>query len=152
MNLDRNSKKDQETNLLSQAIYRYVPYWPLFLILILLGFGVAWFYIRFSPSLYESTAKILIKDERKGAENTKAFEELNLLATKKIIENEVDVIQSRTLLNEVVKHLLLYAPVFEEKLINNVSAYTNSPIRIKLKDADMLSTVPKVPFTYDSKN
>ncbi len=58
-------------------------------------------------------AKILIKDEKKGSENTEAVNFLNLMGTKKLLENEKDVITSKTLLTQTVKNLGLYASVFE---------------------------------------
>lgn len=63
-----SSKKGLETekSLISQLWFKYFPYWPIFLMLLLL-FGVgAYLYLRHKTPLYESTASILIKDEKKG--------------------------------------------------------------------------------------
>ncbi|HEY0059349.1 MAG TPA: polysaccharide biosynthesis tyrosine autokinase, partial [Flavisolibacter sp.] len=109
----------------------------------------AWLYIRFTTPLYESTARILIKDEKKGAEGAKTVEELNPLSTKKIIENETEVIRSRPLLDEVVKKLSLYAPVYEENRFKDRPAYTTSPVLIQVKNTEALKEVEKVPFSFD---
>src|SRR5689334_20181198 len=118
MSSTQHSRKHEE-NFIIQTLSRYLPYWPLFVVLFIVALGAAWAYLRLSKPLYESSARILIKDEKKGAEDGKAVEGLNLLSTKKIIENETEVIQSRTLLKEVVNNLHLYTPVIEEgKLVN----------------------------------
>src|SRR6476469_8507222 len=114
---------------LNQLWVRYMAYWPLFLLLFSAALAGAYIYLRYTVPLYESTARILIKDEKKGSEDTKALESLNLLNTKKIIENEIEVIQSRTLVDEVVKNLFLYAPISEEGRIKSLSAYLTSPIK-----------------------
>ena len=152
MNIMKTHKRiseDKETNVLSQVIFRYVPYWPLFAVLCVVAFAGSWLYLRYVTPLYESTARVLIKDERKGAEDTKAVEELNLLSTKKIIENEMEVIQSRTLIHEVVKNLHLYAPVYEEGKIRAAVAYNSSPVVIQVPDAEKIKEVKKVPFRYE---
>src|SRR4051812_22173985 len=102
--------QEKDSNLVPKMIFRYLPYWPMFLLLLVLAGAAGWLYLRFQTPLYESTAKIMIKDEHKGTEDAKTVEDLNMMSTKKIVDNEVEVIQSRTLLNNVVRALSLYAP------------------------------------------
>src|ERR1700755_2865505 len=103
----------------AQLWNRYVSYWPWFVFLLLLAIGGAFLYLRYAIPQYESTARLLIKDEKKGVEDSKGLESLNLISTKKILENEMEVLQSRTLLKEVVQNLNLYAPVYEDRQINS---------------------------------
>jgi capsular exopolysaccharide synthesis family protein len=152
MKNSKNRVEENESNFLGKIIFRFLPYWPVFAILFLLAGVGSWLYLRFTTPLYESTARLLIKDEKKGTENTKGLEDLNLISTKKIIENEVEVIQSRPLLNEVVRNLHLYAPVYEEGNIRRSSAYVTSPISIEVQNTDKIQQVDKVEFDYDSKS
>jgi len=99
--------------------------------------------------MYESATTILIKDERKGLDDSKMIESLNQLATKKIIENEIEVLHSRALMNAVVKKLQLYAPVFEVGKMVSASAYETSPIKIAVKNPDLFNEVDRIPFSYD---
>lgn len=149
MDKRRSLKEDQESNIAAQVLFRYVPYWPLFLALFAVAGVSAWLYIRITTPLYESTARILIKDEKKGAEGAKTVEELNPLSTKKIIENETEVIRSRPLLDEVVTKLSLYAPVYEESRFKDRPAYTASPVIIQVNHPEALKEVEKVPFSFD---
>ncbi len=68
----------------SQLVFRYLPYWPLFLVLILLGAGAAYFYLKTVVPVYEISASILIKDEKKGSDESKITESLDLLEPKKL--------------------------------------------------------------------
>lgn len=151
MKNSKNRIEEKESNFLAKIIFRFLPYWPMFAILFLLAGIGSWLYLRFTTPLYESTARLLIKDEKKGTENTKALEDLNLISTKKIIENEMEVIQSRPLLNEVVKSLHLYAPVFEEGNIRRASAYLTSPINIEVQNTDKIQQTDKIEFVFDAK-
>ncbi len=151
MIMNRKVSEDKESNFTSSFIFRFLPYWPLFLILILASFAGAWFYLKFTVPVYETNARILIKDEKKGSEDSKTLESLDLISPKKIVDNEVEVIQSKALLSEVVKNLNLYAPVSEEKRFNSISAYTTSPIII-VSDTNNVKEVSKVYFTVSNNN
>lgn len=143
--------EEKEPNFLGNLLFRYLPYWPLFLLLFMLAGLGAWLYLRFTTPLYQSSARLLIKDERKGTENTRALEDLNLISTKKIIENEVEVIQSRPLLTDVAMALRLYAPVFEAGKIRSASAYVTSPVSVEAQNPEALLPAKKIDFSYDSK-
>ena len=82
----------KEENLITTLIAKYVAYWPLFLVAGILAFGCAYVYLRYTIPLYEATATLIIKDEKKGYDDSKMMESLNMMSTKKIIENEVEVL------------------------------------------------------------
>lgn len=140
---------ERDNNYLAKIVFRYLPYWPLFVLLLVLSGAGAWLYLRFQTPLYQSTARLMIKDEKKGTENTKALEDLNLISTKKIIENEIEVIQSRTLLNNVVTNLHLYAPLFEEGKFRKGSAYKKSPIVIEIDNTEKIQPQKRIDFSFD---
>lgn len=138
----------KEKNVLTQVWSRYYPYWPLFLLLLVVCTAAAWVYLRMATPLYETTASILIKDEKKGIDDSKMIESLNLITTKKIVENEIEVIKSRSLMNEVVKNLALYAPVYQDGKWNDPSAYATTPVKIEAKDPDALQKSGKIYFSF----
>ena len=140
----------QDSNIINQVLFRYLPYWPLFIIMLLVGILGAYLYIRYKVPVYEATATILVKDEKKGIDDSQIMESLNLFGGKKIVENEIEIIRSRTLLKEVVKNLHLYSPVYEEGKVNTVPAFAKSPIEIELREPDSLMAVGKIYFTVDN--
>jgi tyrosine-protein kinase Etk/Wzc len=142
--------EENEENIFHQLLFRYLPYWPLFLILILLGAGAAYFYLKTLVPVYEISASILIKDEKKGSDDSKIMESLNLLSSKKIVENEIEVIHSRTILTEVIKDLHLYAPIFEKDEFVSRPAYITSPIIVELQQPDSLLQAQDVSFIYSA--
>jgi len=140
-----------EKNVLSQLGFKYLPYWPLFVLFVVASLAGAWVYIRYKTTpLYESVATILIKDEKKGQDDSKMIESLNMLSSKKIIENEMEVLQSKELMLQVVKKLHLYAQIFEKGKVKPLSIYTTSPVRIQMRNPESLEPVSNVFFTYDS--
>lgn len=143
-------KENSKDSLFEELTDKYLPYWPLFIILLAIFLPLAAIYIHYSTPVYQITATILIADERKGADENSMLESLNLLSAKKIVENEVEVLHSRKLMNEVVKDLRLYAPVFEEGKVKPGSAYIASPVTIEVNDPDKLVESDAIYFTYDS--
>jgi len=140
-----------ENNFFQQLFFRYWPYWPLFILLMICGLGVGYVYLRTSTPLFESSATILIKDEKKGLDDSKVVESLNPLSTKKIVENETEIIRSRAILIEVVKELNLYAQSFEKEGLVIKTAYTSSPVILQVKSPDSLTDgSDKIPFTWSA--
>jgi tyrosine-protein kinase Etk/Wzc len=151
--MQQPQKNIQDTNLtggFNQIISRFVPYWPLFLILLIICLGCAKLYLRYTIPIYESKATILIKDESKGVENSESLASLNIFGSKKIVENEIEVIKSRTVMKNVVKNLALYSPIYIEGKVQSVSAYISSPVKVFLKSPDSLIESGKIYFTYNN--
>lgn len=147
-----NGIETSESDLFQQLFFRYWPYWPLFVILMICSLGISYAYLHSTTPVYESTSTILIKDEKKGLDESKAMESLNPLSSKKIVENETEILHSRSLMNEVVKELFLYAPVSQKEGFITRSAYTSSPIVVELEHPDSLKEAQKIGFTYSPAN
>ena len=147
--MTKKSGMQQDGNIVNQLLFRYLPYWPLFVVMIILGVAFAYVYIRYKVPIYEANASILIKDERKGADESKIVEQMNLFGSKKIVENEIEMIRSRGLLKNVVKNLRLYAPVYEEGQVNVVPAFVKSPVELEVRSMDSIVEEKKIYFSYD---
>ncbi len=131
-----------------QLAVKYLPYWPLFLILIALFVSLAYFYIQYAPPVYESTASILIKDKNRGQEDSKMEELLNIFGEKKIVENELEVLRSNEVINQIVISMRLYAPVDRKSGWITRSGFLTSPVVPELADPKSIKETENIPFTY----
>ena len=141
--MNYNHKSAKSENLFSTLMDLFFPFWPLLPVILVVIFLLAWSYKKYQTPTYDISATLIIKDEMKGVNNSKMLESMNPFDSKKIVENEIKVIQSRDLMKKVVDTMNLYAPFYEEKEflglnIKSVSAYNSSPIRIKLKNQDKI--------------
>lgn len=141
----------EETNEVSLAdlFYNYLSYWPFFVLLLLFGITGAWLYLRYKLPVYQTTATILIKDDKNSGAGTDLLQAFDMFGSKKNVLNEIEVLQSKTLMQEVVKNLHLYGPVTVAGRVKSQSAYVLSPIVIEAKATDSLKTVKKVNFKYN---
>ena len=122
------------------VIIKYISYWKLFLLLIIIACTLSFLYLRYAVSLYEAKITIMIKDDQKGGtgmSETSAFEDFSIFNKGLFIENEKSILKSRRLMANVVKDLSLRN---EYKRIGN---YTG------LRKAEVYKTNPfKVQFIY----
>ena len=82
---------DSQEVTLSEIIDKYTPYWPWFLLLLLFSLAGSWFYLRNKNPVYQTTASILIKDDKKGAGAMDPLEAFDMFGGKKSVENEVEM-------------------------------------------------------------
>jgi tyrosine-protein kinase Etk/Wzc len=142
---------EKENNGFRHILTKFIPYWPLFLITLVLSAAILYAYLKVTVRIYESTASVLIKDEKKGQEDSKMEEVLNVFGTKKIVENELEIFHSNSLIISVVKKLDLYAPVFEEKGwrgLGTTSAYMTSPVIVEVPDPSEIDETGKIYFRF----
>jgi len=128
-------KERPDTNLLVQILQRYFPFWPLFLVTTMAGLAISWFMLRNETRIYVATAKALLKDPQKSGGDSKVLDALNIFSEKKIVENEIIVLRSSSILEEVARSLDLYAPVFNQGRVRIEELYKgNSPVWFRALD------------------
>ena len=141
---------NSEDSLATSVVHKYLPFWPLFVFLSVVFLLGAWGYLHyFAIPSYEITASLIVKDEKKGVEDAKMTESIDAFTSNTIVENEINVIHSFSLISKVVDELMLYAPVYEEERFKSVPAYITSPVRIKLKSPENAKEFEKIYYTYD---
>jgi capsular exopolysaccharide synthesis family protein len=133
-----NFKEDEEEMFFKKFASRFLPNWPWFLLSFVIAIGAAYGYMKFATPVYEAKAAILIADETKGNEESKMAASLNMISSNVIVENEVEVLQSYSLMKKVANKLNLYAPVFKEGKFRAISAYDESPVKIEISNPDSI--------------
>ncbi|MDT0559372.1 polysaccharide biosynthesis tyrosine autokinase [Ichthyenterobacterium sp. W332] len=109
---------------ITNEIKRYLRFWPWFLLALILSFIVAHFYLKYTTSVYQTTAKIKILDESEGLElptSAFVFKRVNIN-----LENEIEILKSYLILEKVAKSLKLTSSIFEEGTIQT-SQVENPP-------------------------
>jgi len=104
------TSSDQDSNQHTRDLLnRYLYHWPLFVLSVLAFTAIAIIYIKNQLPVYNVMAKISIKDDQKSSTDAKAaLQELDILKSPKVVENEVAIIRSRPLISKVVNDLKLW--------------------------------------------
>ena len=114
------------------TILKYLYHWPLFALSFVLCLGGAFLYLKNVSPVYEVTAKLLINDEGKGAAAESAMPELDFIRNNKLIENELEILKSRGLMNKVVNDLQLWITYQEDEKLFDKDLYNTTPVRLVL--------------------
>lgn len=104
------SVEEVQENSLKDILVKYLFYWKWFIISLTFSIILGFVYLRYQTPLYEVNATILIKDDKKGgtiSDELSAFEDLGILKNSKNIDNEIEILKSRSLMTKVVDELKL---------------------------------------------
>ncbi|HLF51199.1 GumC family protein [Flavobacterium sp.] len=118
----------------------YLMQWKWFVLSVLLLLAGAYFYLRYAVPQYKAVTTILVKDEKKGgmASELSAFADLGMLSgAKSNVDNEIEILKSRTLIQATVKELGLNVSYLSLGRVKSAEIYKNAPIEI------LFSTVSK---------
>jgi tyrosine-protein kinase Etk/Wzc len=118
---------------LKQQLEKYLVHWRWFLLSIVIGLLLAFLYLRFSTPSYEASTTILVKDEKKGGmlSELSVFSDLGLGASvKSNIDNEIEILKSRTLAESTILKLNLNIALFHKENFMEHDIYGEAPIEI----------------------
>ena len=98
-------EKEENTNW--QAIFfKYIIRWPWFIASVIFCLICAWLYLKVTTPVYNINASIIIKDDKKGGNtgnDLSAFEDLGIISSSKNIDNEIEILRSKSLIKDVVR-------------------------------------------------
>ena len=141
---------EEEVNI-QELLFRYLIHWPWFVASVLFCVVCAFAYLKVATPIYNVSATVLIKDENKGGGATMAseLEKMGLggmMNTKSNVDNEVEVLKSKSLALEVVEQLNLYVSYRNEDGWLSKEMYRTSPVLVSLtpQEADQLEKPMKV--------
>lgn len=141
MNTEQMNKNipKQDTEIKVADIFRLVIInWYWFALSILVCLGVAFLYVKSTSSIYSRKASVLIRDDSKGGtiSESSAFADLSLFGSKRNVDNEVLVFQSRHLMEEVAHRLHLDMSYKVKNGLREDELYTHSPVVISFPEAE----------------
>ncbi|PWG78811.1 GumC family protein [Pararcticibacter amylolyticus] len=122
----------QQSGSFRNIIGEYLYHWPLFVLFLLISVTGALIYLHYATPAYTVRARLLIKDSEKGIGAETALKELNLFKSNTVVENELEVLKSRSLLNNVVQDLKLWVQYQGQDNLKYKDLYDKSPVRLTL--------------------
>jgi len=129
---------------IKEELFKYLTHWRWFLLSILTTLVLAFLYIKFTPKSYSVATKILIKDEKSNdlANQLSAFSEMSLLGnSKNNIENEIEILKSRTLIYNTLDSLNLNIQYIDASEVIEKDLYKKSPVQVIWNNDQLLKTV-----------
>lgn len=136
------NEQDEEKINYQELLFRYIIHWPWFVASVLVCLIGAWVYLHFQTPVYQVSASIMIKDDKMGSGSTD-LGNLGIggvITSTQGIDNEIEVLRSKTILKEVVNNLELYITYYDEDEFPEKELYQTSPVIVNLtaQEADKL--------------
>ena len=125
-----SASEDTSTDI-RKLLFKYLAHWKLFCVSFVALFILGFVYMQNLVPQYRISASILIKDH-KQSDNLSMLEELDLFYNAKVVENEIEILRSYTLLEEVVDELNLDVRYSLENGWRTKDVYGNLPIKIEV--------------------
>lgn len=125
-------EKEEKTDF-KAVLFKYTIHWPWFVACILLCMAGAWLYLHYTPPVYNISASVIIKDNDKNSKASSGMadlEDLGFYSSINNFDNEVEILQSRTLIKKVVEELDLYISYVEKSSFHDIELYKSSPVKV----------------------
>ena len=102
LNDNYNQENIEDKYDLKKELFKYLFFWRWFVFSIILCVIISFFYLRYSHTIYSTSAKIKILDKKEASLELPSASDL--FSSNKInLENEIELLSSYTILNKVIE-------------------------------------------------
>ena len=142
LELDKEQEKQGIASFFDFAtLYRTVILnWYWFVLSLIIFGGIGAIYLRYTTPLYQSTAKLLIKDEdnnsRRGS-SLQNMSNLGIISNSTGVDNEMEILSSHSIAEDAIRDLKLYVNYTTEGKVKDVIAYRNQPLTVDIDAAHL---------------
>ncbi|MBQ7422657.1 MAG: polysaccharide biosynthesis tyrosine autokinase [Prevotella sp.] len=145
LDLKATTQVEEESSVFDfQVVYRTIILnWMWFLLSLIICLGAAALYLRYKTPTYQANAKFLIKDDddkgyRRGNSSTlQGMTTLGLISSSNGFDNEMEILQSHTLAQQVVRDLKLYVSYTSSGRLKDHLYYKIQPINVDIDAAHL---------------
>lgn len=108
--------------------------WKWFVLSLIISLGAAHIYLRYATPIYQAAAKLLIKEEQNGRRGNSIQNSANLgiISNSNGIDNEMEILKSRTLAQQAVYDLKLYTTYRHEGRIKDHLIYGEQEVNVDM--------------------
>ena len=143
LELDKEQEKEGVTSFFDfAALYRTIIlncYW--FVLSLIIFGGIGAIYLRYTTPLYQSTAKLLIKDDDNGSSrrgsSLQNITNLGTISNSAGIDNEMEILSSHSIAEDAIRDLKLYVNYTTEGKVKDVITYRDQPLVVDIDAAHL---------------
>lgn len=143
LELDKEQEKEGVTSFFDfAALYRTIILnWYWFVLSLIIFGGIGAIYLRYTTPLYQSTAKLLIKDDDNGSSrrgsSLQNITNLGTISNSAGIDNEMEILSSHSIAEDAIRDLKLYVNYTTEGKVKDVITYHDQPLIVDIDAAHL---------------
>ncbi len=141
-NMESGSEQEQEEKSVIdlQLIYStLILNWKWFLLSVVICLGLGFAYVKFSTKIFQSSTKVLVRDDssksggsRSGAAAALSSMNLGFMSSSNGIDNEIEIINSRYMVQQTIFNLKAYTEYKHEGLLKDTLVYRKQEINVEM--------------------
>ena len=143
LELDKEQEKEGVASFFDfAALYRTIILnWYWFVLSLIIFGGIGAIYLRYTTPLYQSTAKLLIKDDDNGSSrrgsSLQNITNLGTISNSTGIDNEMEILSSHSIAEDAIRDLKLYVNYTTEGKVKDVITYRDQPLVVDIDAAHL---------------
>lgn len=131
-------KEEDGIFTLKNLLPMFLDNWKWFVLSVIICLGLAVVKLHYTPKVYLATTKVLIKDDdsnsRRHAKNAlQGMENIGMITNSTGLDNEVEILSSPTVMEDVVRKLSLNIEYYIEGNVIDHTIYKNQPVNATLE-------------------
>ena len=135
--------QEEETVDIRAILDHYLVHYKWIIICLLLALGLAFAYLRYATTIYESEASVLVRDDKKGGlgGELSVFSDLGFGGAQSSLYNEKEFLTSRNLMESVVRELNIqkkYIPIGQRSGFRRNEIYKTVPLSMEYVAGDSM--------------
>lgn len=160
-NQDLQAMEEEQSSFNFQTIYTtFILNWKWFVLSVFICLGIGFLYLRYTTPIYNTKAKLLIKDNdnrsyrRGGIQGLESMSNLGIISNSYGIENEQEILTSTTIAEQAVRDLKIYVTYYIKGRIKERLIYKKQPLNIDMDYAhlDKMNKPIKLSIKRDGNN
>ena len=160
-NQDLQTMEEEQSSFNFQTIYTtFILNWKWFVLSVFICLGIGFLYLRYTTPIYNTKAKLLIKDDdnrsyrRGGIQGLESMSNLGIISNSYGIENEQEILTSTTIAEQAVRDLKIYVTYYIKGRIKKRLIYKKQPLNIDMDYAhlDRMNQPIKLSIKRDGNN
>lgn len=153
MQNEANFKDSYESQInIKELVLKYLSKWYWFVLSVIILLFLGHLYLRYAVPQYSASATILVKDDKKGGmvSELAGLSEVDMLGkVKSSVDNEMEIIKSRTLVLTAVRDLNLNVRYYSQGRVKAIELYNSSPVRIVFDNSEITGMSIRVEILKD---
>ena len=143
LELDKEQEKEGVASFFDfAALYRTIILnWYWFVLSLIIFGGIGAIYLRYTTPLFQSTAKLLIKDDDNGSSrrgsSLQNITNLGTISNSAGIDNEMEILSSHSIAEDAIRDLKLYVNYTTEGKVKDVITYRDQPLVVDIDAAHL---------------
>ena len=143
LELDKEQEKEGVASFFDfAALYRTIILnWYWFVLSLIIFGGIGAIYLRYTTPLYQSTAKLLIKDDDNGSSrrgsSLQNITNLGTISNSAGIDNEMEILSSHSIAEDAIRDLKLYVNYTTEGKVKDVITYRDQSLVVDIDAAHL---------------